>query len=356
MPSNTDSEIENFSDCDSDVESTQKTIRAAEEILKMKAEFLQKNKSKTNFGQLKSQLHQTKLPPKRSERLDQKKDLDNYYKELQNQIASLQSSLDVFHKCFTSIFDNMEKQDARITELEYERHAQEERVSRLEKQVRSLQSKKSKPDNYATAVQTANTERINKMEIVVSEEERKKHLNDVLITHSDLAPDPVEKLDDLLRNTLGMENREIDANMQVKRMTRPNTVRITFSDKRFKTMLYKARKRLRTVNERSANQLYINDHLTNYNYRILMDLKKARKRYNCNQDPFQSIYNFEGRIFIKLKENAAEKSQHIRTHEEMMNLIASLPTASRETVAISSSEPTSAPQAAATSSRRVALN
>ena len=127
-----------------------------------------------------------------------------------------------------------------------------------------------------------------------------------------------------MRRKLKMENREIDANMIIKKAPRTNTVRITFSNPQFKKFIFKSRKNVRDTNPNEVKELYINDHLTGYNHKILMNLKTNRKKYTEN-DPFKSIYSHEGRIFYKLKNQEDEHGTLVKTLAELESLLKTLP-------------------------------
>ena len=143
---------------------------------------------------------------------------------------------------------------------------------------------------YAAAVQTQ--KRLNLLEFDSSEDERKKYSNDVLITHPDLnigSEDAVEKVKRFFRTKLKMENRVMDANLLAKKATRANTVRVTLSNRRYKSFLFQTRKKLREETPIECENLYINDHLTPYNHKILIGLKNKRRTFTRENDPFKSI-------------------------------------------------------------------
>ena len=322
------SDSEYTSDDENHVESSKLASGAIKSILDMKADFIKQNKSKTPFNDLKSQLSKVKLSKKRSERLDSRKDIDSYYKEIQSNITNLQNSLEVFHGCFSKIFETMEKQDDRITELEFTKSLHEKRIEELGNHVMSLQSKNKGCNNsYASALQNNNADRINKIEYTASEEERKKNSTDVLLTHPSLntSENVSENVKIFLERHMKMDSREIDANMTIKKTTRSNTVRLSFSHRRFKTFIYKCNKKLRVENDPITSDLFINDHMTAYNFKILMELKSKRKQYCPENDPFKSIYIHDGRVFIKLKRDQNLNGKHIKLPNDVHDLIRSLP-------------------------------
>ena len=125
---------------------------------------------------------------------------------------------------------------------------------------------------------------------------------------------------DFLLNKMKMDNRMMDANVFVKKTGRPNTILLTFSDKRFKRFLYIARKNLRNSNVESCRELYINEDLTSYNFALLMKLKRERKRRIAqNLAGFESVYTFEGKVFVKRNKNEDNKEAIYIKSEKVLN-------------------------------------
>ena len=77
----------------------------------------------------------------------------------------------------------------------------------------------------------------------------------------------------MCESDLNMECRDIYANMKVIKVTRENTVLITFSHRRYKINLFKAKKLIRTNNANFSSDLYIIENLTTCNFKLLMQLK-----------------------------------------------------------------------------------
>ena len=87
----------------------------------------------------------------------------------------------------------------------------------------------------------------------------------------------------------------------VHKATRINTVSVTFSHLRFKTFVYKARKKLKTEQNPISTDLYLNDNLTSYNFGILRNLKNIRVKRTGERKPvFESVYSIHGKIFVKM--------------------------------------------------------
>ena len=81
-----------------------------------------------------------------------------------------------------------------------------------------------------------------------------------------------------LASQMKMVSRSIDANLKVFKSTRENTVKLSFSDIRFKRFIYKARKQLGENHPQLNENLYFNEHLTTLNYNILKKMKSERDR------------------------------------------------------------------------------
>ena len=144
-----------------------------------------------------------------------------------------------------------------------------------------------------------NNERLEKLEYQASENERINRALQVTITHPALDgnfQNVFWTATHFMENIMMMEWRQIDANMYVQTTRRPNTILITFSDQRFKSFLFKARKNL----PQQQVPIFINDHLTSYNYKILKLAKEERKRNNeSHTNLFETVYSYNGRVFIK---------------------------------------------------------
>ena len=117
---------------------------------------------------------------------------------------------------------------------------------------------------------------------------------------------------------------EIDANVYVKKTRRPNTVILKLSDKKLKCFIYSARKTLR--NSSNLTGLYINEYLSSYNYILLKKLKTEKKRRNENNLPnFNSVYFFEGRVFVKLRgTEQSREAIHMKNSNILMEFLGKL--------------------------------
>ena len=53
-----------------------------------------------------------------------------------------------------------------------------------------------------------------------------------------------------------------------------------------------------------------------------MELKSKRKSYVQSEDPFISIYSFEGKIFVKLKKNSpSSNGDHVKSPPQIRHLL-----------------------------------
>ena len=65
-----------------------------------------------------------------------------------------------------------------------------------------------------------------------------------------------------------MEARKIDANMRPHKFVTAHSVKVIFSDVRFKRFIFAAKKEIREQNRDLSNGLFINENLTSFNYKI----------------------------------------------------------------------------------------
>ena len=163
---------------------------------------------------------------------------------------------------------------------------------------------------------------LEKVEYQSSEYERQNRLHQVTITHPSLDVNSQNLFSTatyFMENILMMERRQIDANMYVQTTKRAQTILITFSDQRFKGFLFKARKNL----PQQQFPIYINDFLTNFNYKILKMAKEERRRSYDNLNPiYETVYSYNGRIFIKKRRSdPTSDAIHIKSCEHLREII-----------------------------------
>ena len=212
-----------------------------------------------------------------------------------------------------------------------------DRVESLESRIVALETSCVQPvqTSYSDMVSSNNSSnapssisRIDKLEYTSSEEERENRILQIAITHPDIdqtRPDLLSHTKHFLEHKLGMPPREIDSNLNVQKTPRPNTVLLKFSDKRFKIFLFSARKKLR-ISQADLSGLYIIEHLTSYNYSLLKALKSEKKhRYENNLPNFNSVYSFEGKVYVKLPgDESPNLALHIKNPASMNEFLRKL--------------------------------
>ena len=187
------------------------------------------------------------------------------------------------------------------------------------------------PSSYSEALQvdgTAHLDRIDKLEYLNSEEERKSRIKQIFITHPSIKnedPNLESQAAQFLSQQLNMDRREIDANMVINKSSRDHTLLLNLSDIRFKKSIYGARKRIFQAqqNAETRNGLYINENLTSYNFKLLMSLKRERKeRVSLNKPVFQSVYTYEGKVYvIKVYGSPNSDALHIKNPKMLKDFL-----------------------------------
>ena len=279
----------------------------------------QRHKSRKTISNLKSVLDKQNKgsSPKRSNRIDSKKKIEDCLKDLQCDFERLANKFQSLHELLPSLLESMDAMETRVT-------AVEDQISEIySQQILPLSSNSSHPTPFRDALISNDSQRIDKLEYISSEEERKKRSLEVSVTDPSInigSNNLSQQIEKLFTDKLKMERREIDSRLLVRKAKRTNTAIVSFSDQRFKKFAFRARKKIREENE-SPTDLFLNDNLTPYNHKILMELKKRRKTFNDDTDPFISIYSFDGRVFIKMKNSTNPESKNIKNMEQMKNLL-----------------------------------
>ena len=252
--------------------------------------------------------------------------LDSVQKDIHSDFEKLMKKVDTMFELIGNVFGEVESLECRVAEIESKPNALEE-VKSLESRIAQLESKQSVTYSQVTSMippvnnlkSVANEDRIDKLEFSGSEDERKKRLLHVILTHPTIDKDNTDsnKIKVMMTNILKMEQREIYENLVVLKGPREHSVILKFSDKRFKLFFFKAKKALRPGNSDvsvSSDNIYANDYLTRYNFKILMTLKKLKKENSLeNPWPFKSLYSFEGKVYVKQGTgNEAENSVHVK--------------------------------------------
>ena len=298
---------------------------ASKKLLSMKPDFVKQCKSKMKIKEVKNALsksRETHPAPSSSRTSARKSTFDNVakieecYLQLQKNIQNVQNGLDIFHECITGCVESIEMLEERVLAIEHY----------LEKNWKIIPNPAPIPAPFRDALLNDDTRRLDKLEFLSSEEERKRRMLEVSITHPGLDPNSqnlTEHVKSFMENVLLMERRTIDANLTTRKTSKQNSVIATFSAKRFKLFLFKTRKNLRENKHPAFTGFYLNDNLTTYNYKILMALKNKSKTFTSENNPIASIYSHEGRVFVKLK-NSLNEPNHIKSPQQCNEFIAKL--------------------------------
>ena len=252
----------------------------------------------------------------RSTGRDDRKKLEDFMSDISSDLVGIQKKFDSLMNCVSGILNRLENIESRLATLE---------------------NKETNQPSYSHAIQngipgqniSVSLPRIERLEFLSSEDERKNRLLQLTLTHPsiDHSHDSLnDHVKDFLCRTMKMNPREIDANLYAQRSPRLNTVLIKFSDKRFKIFSYSARKKLRNEEGDLLRNLYINEYLTSYNYDILKKLKKEKKRLEKTGSPsFASVYSFEGRVFVKRNlDDGTNQATYVKNPTVMKEFISSI--------------------------------
>ena len=267
--------------------------------LSEKPEF---EKSKTSVKKMKSQLDKIKSSnkQKKSSRIDDRKQIDDFLKEISTDIFKLSQKIDTMVDIQKQTLDKVDSLESNVKDLQKDNESLLARVVALEA------NKSSHEHTFAEATATYrpnDDERISRLEYTSSEDERKKRCLEVNLTHPSIdnsTTDLEKHVREFFSDHMGMESRSIDRNMRVKKSKRANTVQINLSNIRFKKFLYAAKKQIRVNNPENHEDFLLNEYLTTYNFDILKKLKAEKKR--CADEKmtcFETLYTFEGRVYIK---------------------------------------------------------
>ena len=188
----------------SEVESNSRTSVALSKCLNMKPDYVTKNKSKVKISELKKRLESNSLPTKKrtSTRIDDRKKIEDCYKELQNDFCNIYKKFEMFHECIYSILDTVEDLENRMSKLEG-----------------IVVNDRGATPTYSQALKSDESERLDKLEFLSSEVERKKRMLEVTITHPTLdknCENLVDHVKHFLSTEMKMDRRNIDANLQAK--------------------------------------------------------------------------------------------------------------------------------------------
>ena len=151
------------------VSNSSATNAALKKCNNMKPVYVRQQKSKFKLSELKMQLESctnSSNSNKRSTRLDDRKKIEDCYRELQTDFVNIHKKLDIFNQCILGIFERMDELESRVEKLE-----------------KNLVDSVTDPPSYSKVVKSSDGERIDKLEFLNSEENRKKRLLHATITH-----------------------------------------------------------------------------------------------------------------------------------------------------------------------------
>ena len=246
-----------------------------------------------------------------SSRIDDRKKLEDILKDLSSDFVNFQRKFDNALDCIAELLNRVE--------------SLEDRVANLEKKTDVVKPQPS----YAQVFQNSSMEgskRINRLEYISSENERKNRVLQIQITHPTInssCENLAEHMKEFFSAKLKLPAREIDANFVARKGSRDNTAIVTMSDRRFKLFIYKSRRKLKLEEDSVCEELYINDNLTSLNYSLLKKLKEERNRLRSASLPvYDCIYTIDGRIYVKLKSSDANDcSKLIKSEEDIHKLL-----------------------------------
>ena len=167
------------------------------------------------------------------------------------------------------------------------------------------------------------------MEYLSSEEERRKRNLEVSLKHPDIDLEN-ENLDSHIRNfmssRLKMEPRSIDSGLKTQKNSRNGSVKIMFSNIRFKRFLFGAKKKLRENSDDANINLFVNENLTSYNYSILKEVKEEHARRKAsNLNNFFCVYSFDGKVYVKMSQSdERDAAIYLQNTKKMTELFARL--------------------------------
>ena len=248
-------------------------------------------------------------------------------------LKAAKNSVDPIKDCITQMKDELLMHNDRMDKLFQILIMILDRVGDLEKRLFSLENRQSTPSqSYSSAVthiDTPSINRIERLEYLSSEDERKKRLLQVSIKHPLIdinSTDLCKHMKEFMAQTLRMNPREIDANLTANKASKSNSVILNMSHRRFKLFLYKARKTLRDNENDPTTGLYMNDNLTSHNFNLFMMLKNEKKRRSENNlKNFDTLYTIDGKIFVKIsRQMANNETVHIKNRSDYESFLSKL--------------------------------
>ena len=248
-------------------------------------------------------------------------------------LLNLTNKFDTVIECVLGVVEGLDKLEKRIEALEGS--SEQSSIKDIDNRLKIVESKQSVP-SYASVTTShpqnivpTDNDRLDRVEFLTSEEERKKLLLEINLTHPEInnGDSNLENhLKHFCSSKMGMPNREIDANIKVFKTARQNSVNIKFSDVKYKKFIFITRKKLKSENPESWQDLFINEKLSKYNYEILKTLKNERKKRESDSSAnFASVYSFEGKIYAKKLVNGERSAGiPISSRKSMNNFLSQL--------------------------------
>ena len=257
------------------------------------------------------------IDKKKSILTEDRKKLEDTLAKLSFEVSEFQTKLGEILNCVQILYDGFQNLEQRMDEIE----------QKVASANASYAAAAARPQNSEPSM--AAQGRVEKLEYMVSEEERKKRILQISITHTSIdnnVADLSAHIKTFLSTSMKMSAREIDDQMTVQKLSRANSVLLTVTDARFKKFLYNARKQLRTAEDELSNELYLNDYLTSHNFNILKLVKnKRQERDSQNRRTFKTVYTFEGKVFVKMnRDDANSTAVHIKNLADISSLCTKL--------------------------------
>ena len=192
---------ESGSDSDYENETTNKTNVAINRFLKIKPDYIPSKKSKVkSIHEMKSKLEKSKPFPvskRTSVRNDERKKVEECFRDLQSDFSNLCKKFDSVYECIHTMLDRMELIENRLEKLE------------------KTENERPIIPSYSDMVNSNESERLEKLEYITSEDERKRRLLHVTLTHPQIDTSTVRLLDparQFLIDVMKMEPRSVDVN------------------------------------------------------------------------------------------------------------------------------------------------
>ena len=240
--------------------------------------------------------------------------------------TSTTPSSDVLHKKLLEIENKLKNVPSSTSLLE----TVESRLHALESK---LNSHTPHTPTFANAVAhgqaVPDNERLEKLEVQASENERKNRLLQITIVHPSIDNNTHNLHSptvNFFRNVLKMENREIGANFHAQKTQTATKILVTLPHHRFKAFIFAVRHKIRESSDSYSAELFINENFTPYSFSLLMMLKnECVKRRNDQAPSYETVYTFEGIVYVKMKrDDPNDQAIAVRSHTTLRGLLTKL--------------------------------